>query len=97
MGLTVIGFCGLAVEGAAGVRAPVFEHPDGWYFTGDPDAVVPDESRWARADLEEIERRGTICLTSGKWRLQGFRWGRPLMPTRRLSFRGKDGSTSWIA
>jgi hypothetical protein len=31
---TIVGFCGLAVDGAAGVRAPVFAHTEGWYFIG---------------------------------------------------------------
>ncbi len=65
--MTVVGFYGLAVAGAAGVHSPFFKHPEGWYFIGDPGAPIPMESRCTEADLPELQERGTVCLTTKTW------------------------------
>lgn len=66
----VVGFCGLAAEGGAGIHAPVFAHPEGWYFIGDPETSATTAARWAEADLVELEARGALCRTAPRWARQ---------------------------
>src|SRR5262249_27763268 len=64
----VVGFSGPAVEGAASMRSPVFERPEGRYFVGDPDAPGPPPSECSREELVAFEQRGLATLTRKRWR-----------------------------
>jgi hypothetical protein len=64
----VVGFSGMPAAEGAGVLAPVFESPEGFFFMGDPDAIVPARSRWTNAQLLEFEQHGSIYRTKEPWR-----------------------------
>lgn len=68
--VSVVGFSGSVSEGAAAIKAPVFEI-DGRFFSGDPES--PPSMTYGPEQIEEFHQRGLLSLVAEKQpRIPGY-------------------------